>query len=217
MEMEAAALDHGMGYKRASESESEREGGKEMAEEEGKGMGGGVKGKGRELLIAVDDSEGSSRAVDYVLSTIAGPADSITLLHVRPELDDNVDMFYGGPAWLDEVEKKYIERSEAILNRFEHEVKQHQINCKTLSLKGDPRIKIVEAVKDLSPDLLIIGSRGHGKIKRVLLGSISDYAAHHAECSVLIVKSPSTAESSSVLEALVPGMEQLSKVVQSAH
>jgi nucleotide-binding universal stress UspA family protein len=39
-------------------------------------------------------------------------------------------------------------------------------------------------------DLLVVGSHGYGAIKRALLGSVSDYCAHHVHCSVMIVKQP---------------------------
>nr|GMD44331.1 Adenine nucleotide alpha hydrolases-like superfamily protein [Ipomoea batatas] len=42
----------------------------------------------------------------------------------------------------------------------------------------------------MAVDLVVVGSRGLGQIKRAVLGSVSDYCAHHARCPVLIVKPP---------------------------
>jgi nucleotide-binding universal stress UspA family protein len=39
-------------------------------------------------------------------------------------------------------------------------------------------------------DLLVVGSRGHGGFSGLLLGSVSDYCANHAPCSVMIVRPP---------------------------
>ena len=39
-------------------------------------------------------------------------------------------------------------------------------------------------------DLLVVGSRGHGGIARLLLGSVSEKCAHHAPCPVVIVHAP---------------------------
>jgi nucleotide-binding universal stress UspA family protein len=37
-------------------------------------------------------------------------------------------------------------------------------------------------------DNVVVGSRGHGLIKRALLGSTSTYLAHHADCNVIIAR-----------------------------
>lgn len=41
-------------------------------------------------------------------------------------------------------------------------------------------------------DLLVVGSRGHGRIAGALLGSISQQVAQHASCPVVIVRAPKT-------------------------
>lgn len=38
--------------------------------------------------------------------------------------------------------------------------------------------------------LVVVGSRGQGAVRRTLLGSVSDYLVHHCHCPVLIVKHP---------------------------
>ncbi|KMS94750.1 hypothetical protein BVRB_015640 [Beta vulgaris subsp. vulgaris] len=64
------------------------------------------------------------------------------------------------------------------------------VRVETLIFEGDPKEEICKAVEQVHMDMLVIGSRGLGGIKRAFLGSVSDYCAHHAGCPVLIVKPP---------------------------
>ena len=45
---------------------------------------------------------------------------------------------------------------------------------------------IIDAVKSSGADMIVIGSRGLGLIKRKFLGSVSDYVLHHSDIPVTI-------------------------------
>lgn len=55
---------------------------------------------------------------------------------------------------------------------------------------GSPGPTIVETANACRADLIAVGSRGLGEYKGFLLGSVSDYVANHARCSVLLAKTP---------------------------
>ena len=49
---------------------------------------------------------------------------------------------------------------------------------------------LVEAVTDVSADLLVVGTHGRTGLERVLLGSVAEQVVRTAPCAVLTVKSP---------------------------
>lgn len=56
--------------------------------------------------------------------------------------------------------------------------------------EGDPATQIVQAVRDLAGDLIVLGSRGHTGLSRLVLGSVAHSVLMHAHCSVMIVRRP---------------------------
>lgn len=47
---------------------------------------------------------------------------------------------------------------------------------------------ILEKAEEWDADLIVVGSQGQGALSRLLLGSVSQYLATHAKCSVMIVR-----------------------------
>lgn len=56
-------------------------------------------------------------------------------------------------------------------------------------LDGRPGSAIVDQAREMAADLVVVGSRGHGTIELMLLGSVSREVVDHARCSVLVVRS----------------------------
>ncbi|MDP8949542.1 MAG: universal stress protein, partial [Actinomycetota bacterium] len=52
---------------------------------------------------------------------------------------------------------------------------------------GDAAQEIVDLAEELKAGLIAVGSRGRGRIKRALMGSVSDSVVRHAHCPVLVV------------------------------
>ena len=56
--------------------------------------------------------------------------------------------------------------------------------------EGDPADQLVQSVHDVAGDLIVIGSRGHTGISRIVMGSVAHSVLLHARCSVLVLKQP---------------------------
>lgn len=57
-------------------------------------------------------------------------------------------------------------------------------------LQGDPGPAICQLATELSAKAIVIGSRGRGRFRRALLGSVSDHVIRHAPCSVIVTGAP---------------------------
>ncbi|KAI5659316.1 hypothetical protein M9H77_28109 [Catharanthus roseus] len=158
------------------------------------------------VLIPLDESEGSFYALKWALdhlfnySPIDFPNNSqkqphlITLLNVQHPFQPYIfaagPVVYATPTVVDAVRKANEETATRIFFRALQMCKEKMIKAETLLVEGDPKDTICEVADEQHFDLLVIGSRGLGKIKRAFLGSVSDYCAHHVNCPILIVKPP---------------------------
>lgn len=66
--------------------------------------------------------------------------------------------------------------------------KNNTLNITTSVISGNPKKEILEKAKTFNADLIVVGSQGQGALSRFLLGSVSQYIASHANCSVLIAR-----------------------------
>lgn len=110
----------------------------------------------------------------------------ITLLNVY-ELMELIPVFENTYAHLEELEIYLQDQSQQIIEATLKRFAQHGLQTNTLHLKGDPGRSIVDAADDLHCDLIVMGSRQHGSVQRLLLGSVSNYVLHHSSCPVLMV------------------------------
>ncbi|TPX32713.1 hypothetical protein SmJEL517_g04240 [Synchytrium microbalum] len=87
--------------------------------------------------------------------------------------------------YLTQMEEANRAASHALLQQYGAKLKKSNIACKAIAMRGDPRDEITRKVQELNADVLVVGSRGLGAIKRTFLGSVSDYLVHHV---VLVVR-----------------------------
>ena len=53
---------------------------------------------------------------------------------------------------------------------------------------GKPGERLCQVAFDEGAEMIVVGTRGHGKLRRTILGSVSDYVVHHAHCPVVTVR-----------------------------
>lgn len=71
----------------------------------------------------------------------------------------------------------------AELKRHSREPSRYRV----MLMDARPALAIRQAAGEMQPDLLVLGTRGHGRFRRALLGSTAHEALRNAECDVLLV------------------------------
>ncbi|XP_062188030.1 uncharacterized protein LOC133891327 [Phragmites australis] len=146
------------------------------------------------VVVGVDDNEHSYYALEWTVQHVApgmaGVAE-LVIVHAKPSPSSVVS--FGGPGAGEAmrcVEADLRKMAEAVVERARRVCIANSAHALIEVIEGEPGNVLCNAAEKHHADLLVVGSHGYGAIKRALLGSVSDYCAHHVHCSVMIVKQP---------------------------
>ena len=134
------------------------------------------------IVVAFDGSDHSRRALERAaeLARKGAGVTVVSAVHVRPHTGRGPGH---PPVDPDEAAERRKELEEA--ERF---LSKSGIEVRAVPGVGDPADTIVDEARDWDADLIVVGTRGLGGAKRMMLGSTSTKVLHHAPCDVLVVR-----------------------------
>ncbi|CAN6351964.1 unnamed protein product [Urochloa humidicola] len=150
------------------------------------------------MVVGVDDSESSFYALRWTLQHFFPPGHQpqqeqyrLVVVTAKPSAAAGI----AGPGALMDVrafvESNLKRAAQGVLDKAKDLCEQLQVSDAEFEApEGDARSVLCDAVERHHAEMLVVGSHGYGAIKRAVLGSVSDYCAHHAHCTVMIVKKP---------------------------
>ena len=134
-------------------------------------------GRVARVVVGVDGSTDSLQAVAWACGVARSRGAALTAVIVAPVRRD------------DPGEDRFVEEAVA---RLEAAVAATSgdgpLDVGTQVETGDPRQVLQQA--SAASDLVVVGSRGHGRVTGALLGSVSHHLVHHAACHVTVVPPP---------------------------
>ena len=123
----------------------------------------------RRMLFATDFSANAERAFRQ-FEYLQGATKEVMLVHVQTPKDP-----------------ERSESPETLLAEEAAELEAMGIEVETTVRNGDPATEILAAEEAYDPATTMIGSRGHSRLRRLLIGSVSEDIVTHAQGNVLLV------------------------------
>lgn len=140
-------------------------------------------------LIAFDGSENAMRAIDEIVDTLDTSKLHVHLLNVCEPVQMNEVVFNEDPL-LDilSIKKAREEAGMALLTPAKARLESAGIPFDVHVRTGNPAEVIIDLSREYHCDLIVMGTRGMGTIKNLLLGSVANKVIHLTEKPLLLVK-----------------------------
>ncbi|HZQ46119.1 MAG TPA: universal stress protein [Verrucomicrobiae bacterium] len=141
----------------------------------------------RKILVPVDFSGESKRALQYAVGFARQFGASITLLHVVEPMVYPPDAGYG-PMISQVPNIGSIRKAGTRLSALGKKQVGRELLAETAVLTGSPHHEITRAARALAIDLIVMGTHGYTGLNHALMGSTAERVVRHAPCPVFVVR-----------------------------
>ncbi len=137
------------------------------------------------VLLAVDGSKHTKKMLAYLTTHegLLGPNPELIVFNVQPPIPARAARAVGREI----VESYHHAESEAVFGPVCKFLDKHGLSYKTGTVVGHAAEEILKAAKKEKVDLIVMGSRGHGTLGALLMGSVANKVVAHADRPVMIV------------------------------
>ena len=142
----------------------------------------------RNILVAVDGSDHSRRALDEVLKLFETTSLHVHLLSVCEPIHVNEVLFKDTLVEMRQLEDEHMALGRKIVEAAAGTLKKANVSNDVHVEIGHPAQMIVETAKKYHCEMIVMGTRGTGAIRSIAVGSVANKVVHLAEVPVLLVK-----------------------------
>jgi nucleotide-binding universal stress UspA family protein len=140
------------------------------------------------ILLATDGSEEADLAALRAVDLADATDSELHVVHVGV-VPSFLKSYPGTLGYYDKLYEQIEEVSRELLRKQTWRVKAVGGTVAGAHLRmGEVALEIVALAEELQADLIVMGSRGLGGVRRALMGSVSDSVVRHAHCPVLVVR-----------------------------
>ena len=141
------------------------------------------------ILIGIDDSNVAGDVLRAIVTQFRTEHTEVRVLHVLQPIAPAPPQM--APGYAPELEDQKKPAHE-LVERIAKELRSTGFKVDAAVEVGDIRERIIDSAAEWGADLIVVGSHGQSGIKRFLLGSVAEFVARHAKCSVEIVRTPAS-------------------------
>jgi nucleotide-binding universal stress UspA family protein len=140
------------------------------------------------ILVAVDGSEHGAAALRTAAQLAGEEHARLTVITAVPPAPALAQLSAAGAAALADVAELMGDAGKQI--RAQVDALPDDVSVTSIVVAGHAHEAILERLREGNHDLLVMGTRGLGRVGSALLGSVSQAVLHHAEVPVLVVHAP---------------------------
>jgi nucleotide-binding universal stress UspA family protein len=150
----------------------------------------------KQVLVATDFSDGSQRALVYAIAIARRYSSALSVVHaIPPEPRDQIPL----EPLPRELNRRRLEAEEQMKHLGE-KVQMKDLDHSLLLEQGPVWDVLASVIQREKADLLVLGTRGRGGLKKLALGSVAEEVLHLAPCPVLTVGPHVAAADSAIVE-----------------
>lgn len=143
----------------------------------------------KKILVPVDGSSQSLAAVQHSIKLAKVSGSTVTLFYV---LQDNHPFANGKSEDRTGIDSDPLSgekaKAQEMLNKLQESFSDHEVRIDTAITTGKIPKEICKKAEIEGYDVIVMGSRGLGKINRILKGSVSKKVSREACCSVIVIQ-----------------------------
>jgi nucleotide-binding universal stress UspA family protein len=139
------------------------------------------------IVVGIDGSEHSRRALEWAVREAALRQAALTVLTVNRAVagtfTGNAVRYPGDPELARSAQDAARRQTLGVLSAVDADDRPPAVTVHAMT--GLPAEELIQASRDA--ELVVVGSRGAGRLRRLVLGSVSTQVSQHARCPVVVI------------------------------